>query len=72
MNESRESFCRRGRGRSFHVEKVGRKGARTNSGKSGTRNLESESVRSRVESTGGCVKLKTVTEIGQSSALIYL
>ena len=40
MNESRESFCRRGRGRSFHVEKVGRKGARTNSGKSGTRNLE--------------------------------
>ena len=35
---------------------------------SGARNLEAESIRSRAESTGGCVKLKTVTEIRRSSA----
>ena len=35
---------------------------------SGARNLEAESIRSRSESTGGCVKLKTVTEIRRSSA----
>ena len=45
-----------------------RKGARTNGGESGARNLEAESIRSRAESTGGCVKLKTVTEIRRSSA----
>ena len=45
-----------------------RKGVRTNSGQSGTTNLEAESIRSRAESTGGCVKLKTVTEIRRSSA----
>ena len=44
------------------------KGAGTNSGKSGTRNLKAESIRSRAESTGGCVKLKTVTETRRSSA----
>ena len=44
-----------------------RKGSRTNSGKSGiTRNLEAEGIRSRIESTRECVKLKTVTEIRQS------
>ena len=43
-------------------------GAGTNSGESGVRNLESESIRSGAESTGGCVKLKTVTEIRRSSA----
>ena len=32
------------------------------------RNLEAESIRSGAESTGGCVKLKTVTEIRRSSA----
>ena len=32
------------------------------------RNLEAESIRSGVESMGGCVKLKTVTEIRQSRA----
>ena len=36
-----------------------------NSGESGARNLEAESIRSGAESTGGCVKLKTVTEIRQ-------
>ena len=45
-----------------------RKGAGTNSGESGTRNQEAESIRSRAESTGGCVKLKTVTEIRRCSA----
>ena len=38
-----------------------RKGAGTNSGQSGARNLEAENIRSGAESTGGCVKLKTVT-----------
>ena len=45
-----------------------RKGAGTNSGESGARNLEAESIRSGAESTGGCVKLKTFTEIRRSSA----
>ena len=40
----------------------------TNSGESGARNHEAESIRSGAESTGGCVKLKTVTEIRRSSA----
>ena len=41
-----------------------RKGTGTNCGKSVCciRNLEAESIRSRTESTGGFVKLKTVTE----------
>ena len=43
------------------------KGVRTNSGESGARNLEVESMGSRVESMGGCVKLKTVAEVRQSS-----
>ena len=68
MNESREGFCRRGRGRSFHVDGPKTKGAGTNSGEFGARNLEAESIRSGVESTGGRVKLKTVTEIRRSSA----
>ena len=47
-----------------------RKGAGTNSGESGARNLqaETESIRSRAESMGGCEKLKTVTEIRWCSA----
>ena len=40
----------------------------TNSGEYGVRNMQAESIRSGVESTGGHVKLKTVTEIRQSSA----
>ena len=40
-----------------------RKGAGTSSGESGVGNLEAESIRSRAESTGGCVKLETFTEI---------
>ena len=34
-----------------------RKGAGTNSGESGARNLGAESIRSRAESMGGCIKL---------------
>ena len=45
-----------------------RKGAGTNSGESGTRNLEVENARSRAENTGGSVNFKTVIEIRQSSA----
>ena len=45
-----------------------RQSAGTNSGESDARNLEAESIRSGVESMGGCVKMKTVTEIRQSSA----
>ena len=45
-----------------------RKSAGTNSGESGVKNLEAESIRSRAESAGRCVKLKIVTEIRQSSA----
>ena len=61
MNESRQGFCLRGRGRSyiFHVD-----GPKTEKAReliveieSGARNLEAESMRSRAESTGGCVKL---------------
>ena len=40
----------------------------TNSGESGARNLEAESIRSGAKSTGECVMLKTVTEIRRSSA----
>ena len=32
------------------------------------RNLEAESIRSRAESTVGCVRLKTITEIRWSRA----
>ena len=62
LNESREGFCQRGRGSSFHIdapktEKVqepteNRKGPGTNSGESGMRNLEAETIRSGAESTG--------------------
>ena len=56
LNESRKGFCRRGRGRSFHVDGPRTQKARgTNSGESGARNLEIKSIRSRVESTGECV-----------------
>ena len=68
MNESREGFCRRGRGRSFHIDEPKTKGAGTNSGESGARNLEAESIRNGAESTGRRVKLKTVQEIRRSSA----
>ena len=37
------------------------KGVGTNGGKSGTRDLEAESLRSRAESTGGCVKLESLS-----------
>ena len=49
-------------GRSFHI------GAGTSSGMSVTRAVEAESIRSRAESTGGCVKLKTVTGVRQSKS----
>ena len=45
-----------------------RKGAGANSEESGARDLEAESMRSRAESTGGCVKLNILTDIRRSSA----
>ena len=44
------------------------KSAGTKSGESGARNLEAESIRSRAESTIGCVK--TVTEINRAESTI--
>ena len=61
LNDSREGFSQRGRGRSFHVdgpeteeeekEKKKKKKGGTNSAVSGARNLEAESIRSRTDST---------------------
>ena len=39
------------------------KGVGTSCAKSGMRNLEANGVKSRMESAGGCVKLKTATEM---------
>ena len=68
LNESREAFCQRGRRRSFHVDGPKTQKAREptmdiESAKTDLNRLEAESIRSRAESTRGCVKLKTVTEI---------
>ena len=68
LNKSREGFCRRGRGRSFHVDGPKTEKAREPTVESGARNLEAESIRSRAESAIRCVKLKTVTEIRRNSA----
>ena len=68
LNESREGFCQRGRGRSFHIDGPKTEKAREPTVESGARNLVAGSMRSRAESTGGCVKLNTVTEIGGGSA----
>ena len=38
----------------------------------GTRNLEAEGIRSRAESTGGCVKLKTVKQIRSECSFAVL
>ena len=55
--------------RPLHVEGLKTEKAREpNRRKFNMRNLETESIRSRAESTGGCVKLKTDTEIRRSSA----
>ena len=51
MNESREGFCRRGRGRSFHVDGPKSEKAREPAVESDSRNLEADSIRSRPEST---------------------
>ena len=63
FNEPREGFSRRGRGRSLHVDGRKTEKAREPIVESGARNLEAESIKGRAESTGGCVKLKTVSEI---------
>ena len=67
MSPERVPVGEEGKGYSMLMDQK-QKSTRTNSGESGVRNLEAESIRSRAESTGGCVKLKTVTEISWSSA----
>ena len=75
MKESRQGFCRREKGRSFHVE-----GPKTEKDWESTveslllRNPETdtESMRRRTECTGGSVNLNTVTEIRRSSAQRYI
>ena len=70
MKESRQGFCRR-EGKVVPCRGAeDRKELGTNSGKSIMRNpeTETESMRRRAESTGGCVNLNTVTEIRRSSA----
>ena len=62
MNAFRESFCGRGRGRPFHVD-----GLKTEKARKPTVESVVRGIRSRAGSTGGCVKLKTVTEIRRSS-----
>ena len=59
MNKSREGFCRRGRGRSFHVDGPKTEKAREPTVESGVRNLEAESMKSRAESTGDSHRDKT-------------
>ena len=54
LNESRDVFFHTGRGRLFHVERP--KVEKANSGMSGMRNIEAESIRNRGESMGGCVR----------------
>ena len=54
LNDSREGFSQRGGGNSFHVdgpETEEEEKAETNSEESGARNLEAESIRSRIDST---------------------
>ena len=63
MSPERVSVGEEGEGHSVLMDRKHKKNAGTNSEKSGARNLEAESTRSGAESTGGCVKLKTVTEI---------
>ena len=61
-------FLSERRGRSFHVDGPKTEKAREPKVESGARNLEAVSIRSRAKSTGGCVNLKTVTEIRGNSA----
>ena len=65
MSPERVSVGEEGQGHSMLMDQKQKKkkSAGTNSGESGARNLEAGSIGSRAESTGGCVKLKTVTEI---------
>ena len=63
-------FFFRGRGKSFHMERPKTKKTREATVESLVRELWRLRVsEARAESTGGCVKSKTVTEIRRSSAL---
>ena len=58
MSPERVSVGEEGEGHSMLMDRK-HKSAGPNSGESGVRNLEAESIRSGAESTGGRVKLKT-------------
>ena len=63
LNESRDGFCWRGKGKSFHVDGPKKqKGAEINSGESSARNLEAEGIRSWAESTGSAGRVCKVEE----------
>ena len=70
MSPERVSVGEEGQGHSMLMDQKQKKkkSAGTNSGESGARNLEAGSIGSRAENMGGCVKLKTVTEIRHVSA----
>ena len=65
MSPERASVGEDGQGHSMLMDRK-QKRRRNNSGESGVRNLEAESIRSKMESTGE--KLKTITEIRQNNA----
>ena len=65
MSPERVFVGKEGEGHSMSVDRTQK---RRGNQQSGARNLEAESIRSGAESTGGCVKLKTITEIRRSSA----
>ena len=53
-------FLSEGKGKVIPCRRTeNRNGAGTNSGESGARNLEAESIRSRAESAGGCVSIRS-------------
>ena len=65
MNPERVSVGEEGEGHSMLMDRK-QKRHRNNSGESGVRNLEAESIRSKMERTGE--KLKTITEIRRNNA----
>ena len=68
MSPERVSVGQEGKGHSMLMDRR-QKRRGTISGESGVSNLvEAQSIRNRAESTGGCAKLKTVTDIRRSSS----
>ena len=68
LNESREGFFRRARGRSFRVEWPKTEMAQEPPVERLVRGIWRLRIRSRAESAGGCVKLKTVADMRRRNA----